>query len=157
MPERLRLTGLDRDWTIERNGSDVRILDTDETVRVTPTPDGGSSAEVGPTSFRGAAARQGDDVWVTIDGQVFVFTIGRSSRHTGHAAERDALAVPMPATVVRVHVAPGQAVRQGDLLVALEAMKMELAIRAPRDAVVSAVDCRQGELVQPGRPLVELS
>jgi acetyl/propionyl-CoA carboxylase alpha subunit len=157
MPERLRLTGLDRDWTVERNGSDVRILDADESVRVTPAPDGRFTADVGQASFRGAAARRGDDVWVTIAGQVFVFTAGRSSRHAGRAADRDALAVPMPATVVRVHVSPGQAVRQGDLLVALEAMKMELAIRAPRDAVVSAVDCRQGELVQPGRPLVELS
>jgi biotin carboxyl carrier protein len=38
----------------------------------------------------------------------------------------------------------------------LEAMKMELPIRAPRDARVKAIACRQGDLVQPGVPLLEL-
>jgi 3-methylcrotonyl-CoA carboxylase alpha subunit len=95
-------------------------------------------------------------VWVAIGGRAIVFTLGRLAQGTA-ATERDALAVPMPATVVRVGVSPGQPVRHGDLLVALEAMKMELAVRAPRDGVVSAVHCREGELVQPGRPLVDLS
>jgi biotin carboxyl carrier protein len=67
------------------------------------------------------------------------------------------LTSPMPATVVKVLVAAGQAVRRGDTLVVLEAMKMELPIRAPGDAVVQAVNCREGELVQPDRTLVELA
>ena len=67
------------------------------------------------------------------------------------------LNAPMPATVVKVLVAPGQRVRHGDTLVVLEAMKMELPIRAPADATVQAVNCREGELVQPDRTLVELA
>jgi biotin carboxyl carrier protein len=63
----------------------------------------------------------------------------------------------MPATVVKILVTPGQAVRHGDTLVVLEAMKMELPIRAPGDAVVQAIHCREGELVQPDRTLVELA
>jgi len=63
---------------------------------------------------------------------------------------------PMPATVVKVLVTPGQAVRHGDTLVIVEAMKMELPIRAPGDASVKAVHCHEGELVQPDRTLVEL-
>jgi biotin carboxyl carrier protein len=70
--------------------------------------------------------------------------------------EELALAAPMPATVASVHVAAGQEVDTGDLLVTLEAMKMELPIRAPRPGRVKAVACRRGELVQPGVPLVEL-
>ncbi len=61
----------------------------------------------------------------------------------------------MPATVVAINVTPGQAVTAGDVLVVLEAMKMELAITAPRDGRVRAIACRVGELVQPGVPLVE--
>ena len=38
----------------------------------------------------------------------------------------------------------------------LEAMKMELPIRAPRDGVVKSVGCRVGDLVQPGATLLEL-
>ena len=62
----------------------------------------------------------------------------------------------MPATVLRVLVAPGTAVKKGDTVVLLEAMKMELPIRAPADATVTAVNCREGELVQPDTILIEL-
>ena len=56
-----------------------------------------------------------------------------------------------------VPVAVGQQVRAGDLLLTLEAMKMELPIRAPRDGIVTAIRCAPGELVQPGPPLVEIT
>jgi urea carboxylase len=62
----------------------------------------------------------------------------------------------MPGTVVRVDVAPGATVRRGDTLVILEAMKMELPIRATSDGVVKALHCRPGDLVQPGVPLVDV-
>jgi biotin carboxyl carrier protein len=62
----------------------------------------------------------------------------------------------MPATVVRVLVEPGAKVARGDTLIVLEAMKMELPIRAPREGVVHAVHCSVGELVQPGSTLLDL-
>jgi len=68
----------------------------------------------------------------------------------------DALCTPMPATVSAILVEPGQVVHAGDTLLRLEAMKMELAIRAPAEGRVKTVDCRVGDLVQPGRPLVGL-
>ncbi len=67
------------------------------------------------------------------------------------------LSAPMPGTVIDIEVGLGQHVRAGDVLLTLEAMKMELPIRAPRDGVVSAIRCVPGELVQPGPPLVELA
>ena len=45
--------------------------------------------------------------------------------------------------------------KKGDIVIVLEAMKMELPIRALGDAVVKAVHCREGELVQPDAMLVE--
>jgi biotin carboxyl carrier protein len=62
----------------------------------------------------------------------------------------------MPATVVKVFVEAGARVSKGDTLLMLEAMKMELPVKAPRDGVVRAVRCQAGELVQPGVSLVEL-
>jgi 3-methylcrotonyl-CoA carboxylase alpha subunit len=62
----------------------------------------------------------------------------------------------MPATVVAINAAPGQAVNEGETLIVLEAMKMELPIKAPRQGVVKAVHCAKGELVQPGVNLLEL-
>jgi 3-methylcrotonyl-CoA carboxylase alpha subunit len=63
----------------------------------------------------------------------------------------------MPATVIRVAVKPGAAVGKGDTLLVLEAMKMELPIRAPFDGVIKAVHCKAGDLVQPGVPLLDFA
>ena len=68
-----------------------------------------------------------------------------------------ALTAPMPATVLKVLVAPGSQVKKGETLVIIEAMKMELPLRAPADLTVTAVGCREGELVQPDAVLVEFA
>ena len=68
-----------------------------------------------------------------------------------------ALVAPMPATVIAVHVEAGDAVKKGDVVVVLEAMKMELPLRALGDGVVSAVRCRAGELVQADATLIEFA
>jgi pyruvate carboxylase subunit B len=62
----------------------------------------------------------------------------------------------MPATVRRINVEPGATVKKGDTLLVLEAMKMELPVRAPVDGTVTSVSCREGDLVQAGVVLVEL-
>jgi propionyl-CoA carboxylase alpha chain len=64
------------------------------------------------------------------------------------------LAAPLPGTVVKVAVDPGQAVEAGDLLVVIEAMKMEHEVSAPRSGIVSAVRVEQGHQVEPGEVLV---
>lgn len=93
--------------------------------------------------------------WVYLDGVTHVVEPARRGRGTG-GHDAAALAAPMPATVTRIHVAVGQQVTAGDLLVTLEAMKMELPIRAVADGTVTAINCQIGELVQPGTALIEL-
>jgi len=63
---------------------------------------------------------------------------------------------PMPATVIKIPVKAGDAVQKGDLVVLLEAMKMELPLRATSDGIVASVRCQEGELVQADAALVEL-
>ena len=64
---------------------------------------------------------------------------------------------PMPGRVVAVRVESGAAVKAGDALVVLEAMKMEHTLTAPADATVESVACSIGESVADGAALVELS
>ncbi len=97
----------------------------------------------------------GTKTWVFLDGQRYVIDSG-PTRRAGAGHDASALAAPMPATVAQVHVSVGQLVTTGDTLITLEAMKMELPIRATTDGTVTAVHCRTGEMVQPGIPLVEL-
>ena len=63
----------------------------------------------------------------------------------------------MPGTVLAVDVAEGDRVEQGHRLGVLEAMKMELALRAPFDGIVAAVGADVGEQVKLGAVLFEVT
>ena len=64
---------------------------------------------------------------------------------------------PMPGTILDVKVAQGQAVKKGDVLLILEAMKMENEILAPQDGTVAQVAVSKGASVNSGDPLVVLN
>lgn len=108
----------------------------------------------GERRYRVAVASDGDTQWVFVNGQVATIEAPKTGRRRGKGRDAGVMS-PMPATVVAVHVAPGQAVTEGELLIVLEAMKMELPIRAPRDGVVKTVGCAKGDLVPPGVNLLE--
>jgi methylmalonyl-CoA carboxyltransferase small subunit len=63
---------------------------------------------------------------------------------------------PLSGTVARVLVEEGQEIAEGDVVVVLEAMKMETEITAPRDGTVGAVLVKAGDAVTGGQVLVEL-
>ncbi|NLJ45139.1 MAG: biotin/lipoyl-binding protein, partial [Treponema sp.] len=64
---------------------------------------------------------------------------------------------PMPGTILGVKVAPGQAVKKGQVLLILEAMKMENEICAGGDGTVAAVRVQAGQSVNTGDPLVDMA
>ena len=64
---------------------------------------------------------------------------------------------PMPGTILDVKVAQGQAVKKGDILCILEAMKMENEILAPQDGTVAQVTVSKGASVNSGDVLVVLN
>jgi biotin carboxyl carrier protein len=67
------------------------------------------------------------------------------------------ITAPMPGTILAVKVAAGQAVKKGDTLCVLEAMKMENDIPAPQDGVVASVVVAKGASVAAGDVLVTLA
>lgn len=68
----------------------------------------------------------------------------------------DAVTAPMPGNILKVNVTPGQAVKEGDVLVVLEAMKMENEILAPKACTVKQVLVSKGSTVDTGATLVVL-
>jgi len=97
----------------------------------------------------------GGKTWVFHDGVSYEMSDDRGRARTLQV--HGSLTSPMPATVIAVNVSPGDAVRRGDVLILLEAMKMELPIRAPGDGTVAAVHCRPGELVPADVSLIDFA
>src|SRR5690348_7755548 len=155
MATRVHVRDGDHEWTADVSGATVTLGEAGA-FDVRDAADGHwQVASAGGPATEAIAAREGDVVWIAVEGELFALRVDESGASAGHTRGRDSLAAPMPATVVRVVAAPGARVARGDTLVVLEAMKMELAVRAPADGVVSAVHCKEGELVQPGVPLVD--
>ena len=73
------------------------------------------------------------------------------------AAGATTITAPMPGTILKVNVANGQAVKKGDVLMVLEAMKMENEIMAPADGTVSSVNVNAGASVEAGSVLCTLA
>ena len=69
----------------------------------------------------------------------------------------EAVTAPMPGNILKVNVTAGQAVKEGDLLVVLEAMKMENEIFAPKSGTVAQVLVQKGSTVDTGATMVVLN
>lgn len=79
------------------------------------------------------------------------------NREYSSSAIRGGLTTPLPGVVVAVSVKPGQKVAAGDVLMVVEAMKMEHTITAPYAGVVQAIHCAAGDRVPEGKALLELT
>ena len=73
------------------------------------------------------------------------------------AAGAVAVKAPMPGNIMKINVKSGAAVKKGDVLMVLEAMKMENDICAPQDGVVASVEVAQGATVETDAVLVTLN
>jgi 3-methylcrotonyl-CoA carboxylase alpha subunit len=124
-------------------------------VRETPVP-GELLARDGDRVERLYAAVAGDITWIFQDGVAYAIEAPASLRRRTQQTH-GSLSAPMPATVVSVKVAPGDEVKGGQTLIVLEAMKMELPVRAPGDGRVTAVHCKPGDLVQPDVSLIDFA
>ena len=72
-------------------------------------------------------------------------------------AGAESIDAPMPGTILDIKVKAGDSVKKNDVLMVLEAMKMENEIVAPRDGVIAAVCVSKGEAVNSGSALISLS
>lgn len=103
------------------------------------------------------AAEGPDGLHLFFEGMVYELEVRERGATPRGRAIHELLEAPMPATVVQILASPGQRIAAGETLLTLEAMKMQLPVRAPRAGTVSAVHCKLGQLVQPGTTLIELT
>ncbi len=91
----------------------------------------------------------------TTEGSITIHEIPRFASRQAEVAHGACIA-PMPGKVVKVEAKPGDEVKLGDVLVVLEAMKMEHPVRAPEDGVVEKVLVSEGDQVEADATLVVL-
>lgn len=72
-------------------------------------------------------------------------------------ASGEVVKAPMPGNILKINVAPGQKVEDGDVLIVLEAMKMENEIVATKSGTVAQVAVSKGAVVETGTPLVVIA
>ena len=108
---------------------------------------------------------------ITVNGNVYNVTIEEGASAAPAAAPAPAPApaapagaqgaikveAPMIGKILAVKVKPGQAVKRGEPVVVLEAMKMENEIVAPQDGVIATIDCKEGDQVESGAVLATLN
>ena len=135
-----------------------------------PVPTGNESAAV--------TTAEGEEVYtVTVDGTDHVVTVGNGGDITGivpvaggvsaspasggatapAASSGESFPAPMAGNVFKVLVQPGEVVEEGDIMVILEAMKMEITVVAPRSATVVEVAVKEGDAISLGDTLVSLA
>jgi oxaloacetate decarboxylase alpha subunit len=137
-----------------------------------PAP--GSEPEPVPAPPAGAAASApGPEAYsVTVNGRVYEVVVGPGGQVTSvaPAAAAPAAAAPAPVSgpaqdvhaplagnIYKIMASPGQVVKAGDVIVVLEAMKMETEVRSPADGTVSEVLVKEGDAVQVGDILLKLA
>ncbi|MBI1875963.1 MAG: ATP-grasp domain-containing protein [Acidobacteria bacterium] len=143
-----------RDW---RHG-DIDATPAGEPASVVRVSRGRYVVSLGGRQSRVYAAGTTDAPTLFFEGVVYEPKAASEKTPRPHARSGDErLESPMPATVVQILAAPGQRVERGETLITLEAMKMQMPIRAPRAGWIGAVHCQVGDLVQPGIPLIDMS
>jgi len=144
-------------YRFTRHGLDV--LDPTDTASprlVSSAPDEVVLAGGDGVAHRFAVARYGADVYVdSALGPVHLIVLPRFPE-PGSAVEQGSLIAAMPGSVIRVGAAVGEAVKAGQPLVWLEAMKMEHTITAPADGVLVELNVQTGQQVELGAILARV-
>jgi 3-methylcrotonyl-CoA carboxylase alpha subunit len=155
----IRVGGDDAVTTATVADGQVRVDGTDSPFTVMKASDGCYLVSDGDHTWRVYVTGPPASRRVFVDGAVADVEVmsERAPRRRPRTSHGDLTAAPMHATVLQVLVEVGQTVSLGQVVLKLEAMKMELPIRAPRAGTVTALHCRAGELVQPGVSLIDIA
>lgn len=98
--------------------------------------------------------RSRDKIWVQWQGRLYGMPLASPRRGRAGAEAAQELVAPFSCKVLKIHVKPGQAVKKGDPVLVVEAMKMEYGYTSPRDGVVESVPVKEGEVVNGGTQFV---
>ena len=134
----------------------VEITEGDETRQITlnqSIASGSGRIKIDDRTAPYFVTEANDGVWVTIGGETLFFEKSRGAdREDDHHA---GFTAPMPGKVIKVSTNEGDLVEKGQVLVIMEAMKMEHRIEAPSKGIVTALHAQEGQVVDQGFSLLD--
>jgi biotin carboxyl carrier protein len=83
--------------------------------------------------------------------------ISKMGFNMNNSKKINSITSPMPGLILNINVKEGQKVKNGDVLLVLEAMKMENSITSPKDGIVKLISVKKGLTVEKNQHLIELS
>ena len=110
--------------------------------------------EIDGRKHKAVATKVGDVWWVHVNGQTMKFEV--IEQGDAKSDDESGLRATMPGKILEVHVSEGQSVKSGDVLMVMEAMKMEHKIVASSDGKVEAIHFKEGDQVPQGAELLSL-
>ncbi len=143
-------------WRLEPEGGGevVEVVGAERTATAEPAGAGRLAVTHDGERRTWAYARDGEVTRVGVGGRAWGFREERIELRGGTGSGAASLEAPMPGNVLAVKVGEGDSVSEGDVLVVLESMKMELQVVAPADGVVGDLAVSEGDQVSRGEALV---
>lgn len=108
--------------------------------------------------FKGYAEKVGKDFWVSVNGKTFKYDDGssRKSRNSkSNVSNPNQILAPMPGKITAIKKSSGQ-VSLGDVVIMMEAMKMEYSLKANKEGKIQKILVKEGDQVTSGQLLAQI-
>ncbi len=113
--------------------------------------------KVGDRDLKGKVLKIKDTLWVHLEGETFVYRPeSKAKQKAAHGIASNTVTAPMPGKIIKVTVNQGDKVEDGQVVVIMEAMKMEYSLRCSKSGRVKKITCKSGDQVQLGQMLLEI-
>ncbi|MEZ4846189.1 MAG: biotin/lipoyl-containing protein [Bdellovibrionota bacterium] len=114
-------------------------------------------ATIGDSKISGAVLETLSSYWLAVHGNTFIVPKIEKTFEEGEHAASNVIRAPMTGTIVHVHAQEGKAVKKNDVLIEMEAMKMQYKIEALQDGIVEKLNCAPKEIVEQDSILIEMA
>jgi len=119
------------------------------------------SFEIDGQQVHGYAVKSSRDLWVHVQNRTIRLPLKEKKFRSGNtsasvATESGEITAPMPGKLIKISVQEGEAIKSGQTILVMEAMKMEYALKAPFDGKVSFKNKKIGEQVSFGETLAKV-